>query len=146
MSQHGLIQGSLFRSTERKTAKSGREFVKGTLKVGGREGEGSVFWSIICFSEVAADELMHLSDGDIISVQGALKVEMYKPDAGEPKISHTIFADQVLALKQPKKARELKQKMAPKSDGHGDRRSAAPQSTQSRFGQRERDLDDDIPF
>jgi single-stranded DNA-binding protein len=43
-------------------------------------------------------ELLRLQDGDAISVQGALKVELYDKD-GERRLSLSIVADNVLALR-----------------------------------------------
>jgi hypothetical protein len=142
MSQHAIITGALFRKPEQRQGKS-KPFAKATVRVGGKEGESSVFWNVLAFNETAMGEL---DEGDVISAQGALKVELYQPEGSAPKINHTLFADQLMALKQPRKAREPKQDPAPRSEGDRDRRSAAHQSPQSRFGQRDRDLDDDIPF
>ena len=47
---------------------------------------------------------MRLGDGDALSVQGALKVETYERD-GETKLSLSIVAEHVLALRQPSRKR-----------------------------------------
>jgi single-stranded DNA-binding protein len=54
------------------------------------------------FSETAQAEMMHLTDGDALSVQGALKAEIYEKD-GVTKLSLSVVADHVLALRRPSK-------------------------------------------
>jgi hypothetical protein len=61
---------------------------------------------VLAFSESIQAELMRLADGDAISVQGALKAELYDKD-GEKRFSLSIIADYVLALLQLSKARKL---------------------------------------
>jgi hypothetical protein len=65
-----------------------------TLRV--KEGDCSQYWRVLAFSESAQAELMRLGDGEAISVQGALRAELYKD--GESKLSLSVIADQVLAL------------------------------------------------
>jgi single-stranded DNA-binding protein len=48
---------------------------------------------------------MRLTDGDALSVQGALKAETYEKD-GATKLSLSVVADHVLALRQAPKPRE----------------------------------------
>ncbi|HEY8215380.1 MAG TPA: single-stranded DNA-binding protein [Methylocystis sp.] len=105
MTAHVLVTGTLFRAPERKTSRNGRDYAAATLKV--REGEnGSTFWRLTCFSESAMSELLRLTDGDGVSCQGSMKAEIYKPDNGEPRLSLSLVADQVLALRQPARRRE----------------------------------------
>jgi hypothetical protein len=47
---------------------------------------------------------MRLTDGDAISVQGAFKAELYDKD-GVTKLSLSIVADNLLALRKPPKTR-----------------------------------------
>jgi single-stranded DNA-binding protein len=101
MSCSVLIKGSLFRDPESKTSSSGNAFVKATIKVAGGTDGKSDFWSVMCFSETAKAALLDLRDGDHCAIQGALKVEIYNN-----KISRSVFADQVLALRVKKKRAE----------------------------------------
>jgi single-stranded DNA-binding protein len=48
---------------------------------------------------------MRLGDGDAVSVQGPLKVETYEKD-GATKLSLSVVADHVMALRQPPKERK----------------------------------------
>jgi single-stranded DNA-binding protein len=98
-----LISGTLFRSAEARTAKSGKSFVAATLKA--RCGDSAQFWRVLAFSESVRAELLRLKDGDALAVQGVLRIELYERD-GEQKIGLTIMADAVLPLRQEKKKRE----------------------------------------
>jgi single-stranded DNA-binding protein len=71
-----------------------------------KNGDESQWWKVLAFSESVQAELLRLQDGDAISVQGTLKAELYDKD-GEKRLSLSIIADNVLALRQPSKARKL---------------------------------------
>jgi single-stranded DNA-binding protein len=81
---------------------------------------------VLAFAETARAELMRLTDGDALSVQGALKAETYEKD-GATRLSLSVVADHVLALRQPRRVK----KANPETDA---RRPEAPA------------FDDSIPF
>jgi single-stranded DNA-binding protein len=108
-----LISGPLFRAPEKRTAKSGRPFVTATIKA--RDGDAFQFVRVTAFSDTVQTELSRLYDGDAITVQGPLRVETYTAADGETKISISIIAENVLALRQPPKKREAKSPAAPDS-------------------------------
>jgi single-stranded DNA-binding protein len=120
MTALALITGALSRAPELRTAKSGKAYCTATIKVAA--GSEIEFWSIMGFSESAQAELMRLGEGDKISLQGSLKLEVYISKNGEHKISRTLFADHVLALRQP--PRERKPKPAPAGANHQSARAA----------------------
>jgi single-stranded DNA-binding protein len=104
-----LVSGALSRAPELKTSKSGKAYVTATVKVA---ADGAAeFWSILAFSESAQAELLRLGEGDKISVQGTFKVDLYTARDGQTRINRTMFADHVLALRQP--PRERKPKASP---------------------------------
>lgn len=151
MTAHALISGTLFRAPERKVSRAGKPYVSATIKC--RDGDGSQFWRVTVFSESAGAELMLLADGDGVSAQGAMKVELYRPENGEPRISLAIVADQVLALRQP--ARKREERPADASSGStrhtdratGQRRVSGHLSPYAPHGAYPTDtLDDEIPF
>jgi single-stranded DNA-binding protein len=109
MSTFVLVSGSLFKNPEEKTSlKTGRTFVSATLKVGGETGDAE-FWSITAFSQSVQAELLRLGAGDALSAQGKAKFELWQPrDGGEVKISRSLFADQILALKAAPRERRAK--------------------------------------
>jgi single-stranded DNA-binding protein len=96
-----LITGQLFRAPEARTSKNNKAFVAGTLRF--KDGESFQFVRFVAFSASARDELMQLGDGDAVSVQGAFKAELYRPDSGEPKVSLSVIVNRALALRQPPK-------------------------------------------
>jgi single-stranded DNA-binding protein len=106
-----LVTGSLFRAPEQRQSKAGRAFVVATIRV--KDGDGIQFIRLVVFSDSAQAELLRLSEGDSLSAQGSLKAELYAKDGGESKLSLSIVADQILALKQPPKEREAKPKTPP---------------------------------
>jgi len=128
-----LVSGSLFRAPEQKTSKSGKPFVTATIKV--KDGEAVAWWKILAFSDSVCAELLRLGDGDALAAQGTLKAETYERN-GETKLSLTIFADAVLALRQPAKQREAKAPPPP------DTRTRAERIA----GIADPDFDDRIPF
>jgi single-stranded DNA-binding protein len=129
MSAFVLVSGSLFRAPEQRTSKAGKLYVTATIKA--KDGDTFQFWRVTAFSESAQAELMRLTDGDAVSVQGGLKAELYAKDGGEPKLSLSIIANHVLALRQPPKPRE------PDSDRATPRERPAGAN---------RDFDDAIPY
>jgi single-stranded DNA-binding protein len=106
MSAFALVNGQLFRAPEQRTSKAGKLFVTAAIRA--KDGEASQWWRVTAFSESTQAELMRLVDGDGVSVQGAFKAELYQPEGGEPKVSFSIIADRVLALRQPPKERKAK--------------------------------------
>ena len=129
-----LISGSLFRAPEPRTSKAGKSFVSATLKV--KAGESAQFWSLLAFGEEAKAELMRLGNGDAIAAQGAMKVETGERD-GATRLNFTLFADKILALRQPEEKRERKERPQPP-----DTRTRAERCA----GVPDPDLSDGIPF
>ncbi len=127
MTAFSLLAGTLYRAPDQKTSKAGKPYVTATLKVvAGNETE---FWRLIVFSESAQTELMRLSDGDKLSAQGSLKIELYQANDGSQKLSRTLMTDSVLALKPAPRERKVKP-------------SIEVSSTSAKGG----DLNDDLPF
>jgi single-stranded DNA-binding protein len=138
MTAHVLVTGTLYRAPEQRVSKAGRNFVVATLRADYRDRE-TQWWKVACFSETAQAELMRLSEGDAVSCQGALQVETYDKD-GETKLSLSVRADQVVALKQPARQRERKAE-EPKPDTRAERPSLASHGCDGAdpYG-------DDVPF
>jgi len=130
MSAHVLITGNLFRAPEQKSSKAGKSYVVATIR--SKESETSQFWHLTVFSESAQAEIMRLADGDAVSAQGPMKAEVYDGGSG-PKLSLSLIADQVLALRQPAKTRDKLDAPPPPPDPRPRARSFAG-------------LDDDMPF
>jgi single-stranded DNA-binding protein len=110
MTAYAIVTGTLFKAPEQRTSKAGKPFVAATIRA--KDGEVSQWWRIVAFSDTAQAELMRLGDGDGVAVQGALKAELYQPDGGEPKISLSLVADRVLALRPKKRTASAPQRRA----------------------------------
>jgi len=106
MSTVVLVQGTLFRAPERKASKAGNMFAVATLKE--RDGQDTRWWKVFAFSNHVQEELLRLSDGDALTVQGSLRAEAYDNGDGV-RVSLSVTADHILAIKQPKPKRERKQ-------------------------------------
>ena len=104
MTAHAIVIGTLSRAPEVKTSKAGKAYTAASIKV--MAGDKPEYWSIMAFSEAVQAELARLKEGDTISVQGAFKVENYAARDGQTKLSRTLFADLVLALRQPPRERQ----------------------------------------
>jgi single-stranded DNA-binding protein len=135
MTAIALISGALSGAPELKTAKSGKAYVTATVKVAADNAVD--FWRVYAFSESVQAELSRLGEGDKISLQGSLKLEVYTSKNGEHKISRTLFADHVLALRQP--PRERRPSNAASKRDTASASHAAPASAGA-------DPSDDIPF
>jgi single-stranded DNA-binding protein len=109
-----LVTGALFKAPESRTSKSGKPFVTATIRA--KDGDAMTFIRIVAFYETVQAELLRLREGDSLSVQGAFKAELYKPEGGEPKLSLSMVADHVLALRQPPKDRQAKGAAGPDDD------------------------------
>jgi single-stranded DNA-binding protein len=131
MTAFALVSGVLFRAPEQKISKAGKPFVTATIKVAA--DNTADFWSVLVFSESAQAELLRLGEGDKLSAQGSFKVEPYTARDGQTRISRTLFADHVLALRQPPRERKPKAAAADAPDLPGPSNDG-------------RDFSDDIPF
>ena len=128
-----LVSGSIFREPQQRTSSTGRSYVTATVKSSGLDNESSDFWNVLAFGDSAQAELLRLADGDKVGIQGKPKFEVFEKD-GKARISRTVFADHVLALRAPPKERKPKTK-SPDQD------SLRPVNIIP-----DADLDDQIPF
>jgi hypothetical protein len=104
-----LISGSIFKEPTQRTSASGKRYVVTTLKAAAADNATSDFWSVLAFGDTAGAELMRLGINERVTIQGSLKLEIYTAASdGKPKISRTVFADHVMALRQPPKERKPK--------------------------------------
>jgi single-stranded DNA-binding protein len=116
-----LVTGSLWKPPEQKTSKAGKPFVTATIRA--KDGEALQWWRVTVFSESAQAEIMRLAEGDSLAVQGSFRAELYTPDGGEPKVSLSIIADRVLALRQPPKERKAQKERGGRPTGAAQRLS-----------------------
>jgi len=99
------VSGTLFHAPDSRTLKAGRASataMTATLKA--KDGNYTQFWRIAAFSEPVQAELMRLTAGDALAVEGALKAELYDRN-GKTDLSFGVIAEHVLPLRQPGKKR-----------------------------------------
>jgi len=99
-----MLTAALGKLPTQRTSKNGNVYLTASLRV--MAGNETEWWNLLCFSENAQAEIMRLEVGERLSCQGGLKVELYRASDGEQKISRTIIADGVLALRQPPRERK----------------------------------------
>ena len=141
MSVHILVSGSLFKNPELKTSKSGKTYATASIRTASADTAAD-FWNLLVFSETVQTELMRLTDGEKLAVQGSVKLEIYNG-----KISRTVFVDSVLALRAP--PRERKAKAPPAGSKAADalaKQSILPDATPETAAGGPAFFDDDIPF
>jgi single-stranded DNA-binding protein len=156
MTALALITGTLYRAPERRVSKAGKSFVTATVKT--RDGDAAAFWRLTAFSESCQEELMQLREGDAVSAQGAMRAELYTPEGGEPRVSLSMVADQVLPARGRAKPRkddakpaqaappaQRRRSTAEMAANGGDRYAPAPRHWGG-DGRAEPSLNDDIPF
>jgi single-stranded DNA-binding protein len=107
-----IVTGTMFRGAETRVAKTGKPFTFATLKV--PDGNAISWWKVLAFNEDAQAELARLGDGESLSAQGRLTVDSYTK-GGQTRLSFTVVADHVLALRQPSKPRAPRQKQSQQS-------------------------------
>src|SRR5258708_20849547 len=105
MSVHILVSGALFKNPEIKISRSGKTYATASIRTSSADNAAADFWNLLIFSETVSAELMQLTEGDKLSAQGSLKLEIYNG-----KISRTVFVDHILPLRAP--PREKKPKAA----------------------------------
>jgi single-stranded DNA-binding protein len=139
MSVSVLVTGALFRAAEERSSGTGKAYVRATIKAADGEDGGADFWSVLAFGDTARAELLRLAPGDKVALQGKPKFELFEKDSRH-RISKTIFADAVLALRAAPRARK------PKEDPREETPRSAAQGASPPAGRSGGFHDDDIPF
>lgn len=101
---YALVMGTLFRAAEQKTSANGGKYVTATIKCRAADNR-SEFWSVRAFNQATQDELLRLSENDALSAQGVMSASIYTPTGGEPRVSLSLLAENVLAAKAKKESK-----------------------------------------
>jgi single-stranded DNA-binding protein len=131
-----LVSGALFKNPELRTSSKGKTYATASIRTASADNSAADFWNLLIFSETVQTELMRLTEGEKLAVQGSLKLEIYNG-----KISRTVFVDAILPLRAPPRERKPKATTkepataGPSNDAEGPT-ERAPSSFYS----------DDIPF
>ena len=138
-----LIQGTLYKVPQARTASNGRRFATATVRTALKDGS-TIFVSVIAFAESAVTALLALEDGDAAALVGELTPKVYMPrDGGEPRpsldlVAHKVLTEYHVTRKRKAVAGERDERPAERSPTH--ETAAAPAHEE---------LDDDlsaIPF
>jgi single-stranded DNA-binding protein len=141
-----LVSGSLFKNPELKTSRSGKTYATASIRTASADNSAADFWNLLVFSTSVQEELLRLSEGDKLAVQGSVKLEIYNG-----KISRSVFVDAILPLRAPPREKKPKAaKPAPTSQGLAEQSHHPAPPSSDVEGPTERApssfYDDDIPF
>lgn len=103
MSVAVLITGTLFKEPQQRTSQAGKRYVTASIRTASADNTAADFWNLLVFSTSVQEELLRLSEGDKLAVQGSLKLEIYNG-----KISRSVFVDAILPLRAPPRERKPK--------------------------------------
>ena len=112
-----LIQGTLYKVPQARTASNGRRFATANVRTPTKDGT-AIFVNVIAFAEGAVTALLALEDGDAVALAGELTPKVYTPrDGGEPRPSLDLVAHKVLTeyhvARKRKAVTDAKQPEAP---------------------------------
>jgi len=94
-----LLSGTLHDVPAMKTSQAGKDYSMG--KIRDDSTSPATYATIFCFGTLA-EEFAGMGKGDSLAVSGSLKVDMYQPANGDPRVNLTISADSISTLKKPK--------------------------------------------
>jgi hypothetical protein len=109
MSVYVLVTGSLFRKAEQRSSNAGRQYVRATLRAAVAENSPAEFWDLLAFGDTAGAELLRLEEGEAVTAQGNLKLELLERDGKPSRIIKTVFVDYALAVRAPRKEKKPKE-------------------------------------
>jgi single-stranded DNA-binding protein len=98
-----LVTGDLYGEPRKAVSKSGNPYLTATVRE--RVGNGSRWWRVFVFPDEIQVELDGLGDGDSVSVRGEMQAEIYEGRDGESRLSLSIMASALIALRRPGKRR-----------------------------------------
>jgi single-stranded DNA-binding protein len=129
------LLGTLARDPERKSTKTGRPYLRFSIRVAG--GEDATWISVMAFDGCHVEAPEKLVGGTRVYVEGGLRLGEWTDNAGVKKASVTCFASYVrpAAIGRNKPKRNRNGTQAPPPQEEAPARAAPP-----------RELDDAIPF
>ena len=97
----GIISGVLTRQAEERLSKTGKTYLKATIRDG--SGDGARWISVFAFADAVRETIADMAGGDPIAVSGEIDCEIYTPETGPPKVSWSIKVDGVLSAQTGRK-------------------------------------------
>ncbi|MBB2930143.1 single-stranded DNA-binding protein [Paraburkholderia silvatlantica] len=106
-----LIAGTLACESQQRRAGNGNSYVLARLRV--PQGDGpALFAAVFAFDRDVCEQLVALSPGDAVCIVGALKMDVWTPDDGEPRINLTITASALVTPYHVQRKRKAMQGIA----------------------------------
>jgi single-stranded DNA-binding protein len=146
-----LIAGKLYGAPQRRSSKTGTQFVTGKLRAS--MGDESVFINFICFRETVGLALLALTDGTPCAIAGDMKITTYTARDGTTRPSIDITVSEILTPHHVSRRRQaMKDTGATKVDGNGERDRELPFGHQpakpaaSTAAEQEEDFNDPTSF
>lgn len=101
--------GRLGKDGELRQTKAGKPMA--VLQVAVDAKEGDAWCTVLAFEELAA-AVAGLAKGAHVYAKGTLKVDLYTPQGGEPRVSLTLLANAIQPLVLERKAKPKRQAVA----------------------------------
>jgi single-stranded DNA-binding protein len=90
------VTGVLFSAPLMCANRKGERFVTATLRL--KEGASITWWRVVVFTESVQNDFVSMNIGNIVSVRGRLRAEVYKINTLTPNIALSVVADSVALI------------------------------------------------
>ena len=90
-----IVSGVLTRQAEERLSKTGRPYLKATVRDG--SGDGARWVVAFVFNDAVREAISGMAAGEAIAVAGEIDAEIFTPEAGPARISWSIKVDGVLS-------------------------------------------------
>ena len=90
-----IVSGVLTRQAEERLSKTGKPYLKATIRDG--SGDGARWVAAFVFNDAVREAISGMAAGEAIAVAGEIDAEIFTPEAGPARISWSIKVDGVLS-------------------------------------------------
>lgn len=112
----GLIAGTVYGNPTERVGANGKAFVAAKVRAADSDGEGQ-FVNVVAFDGSVKTALLALSDGDSVSLAGAMKIGTFEARDGTIRVSISMVAHAVLTAYHVRRKRDsVAQASGPKPD------------------------------
>jgi single-stranded DNA-binding protein len=101
----GLIAGTVYGKPTERVGASGKAFVAAKVRAADSDGEGQ-FVNVVAFDGSVKTALLALSDGDSVSLAGAMKIGTFEARDGTIRVSISMVAHAVLTAYHVRRKRD----------------------------------------
>lgn len=92
-----LLTGCLHKPAEARKAASGADYARGVVLVD--LDDQTTVYAVVSGFGPACERLLALRPGDALSAAGRLRVGLWKPAEGDPRVSMSMLADEIAAVR-----------------------------------------------